>query len=373
MSISAAQAGIDIPLIKNQLDQLKALHDAGTLTEQAYTDARSALERRLLDWVLREVPNESIAQLSQDETAQGAPELVPESSEAVAAETPSAKSASGALMAVVGVVAVVALAGGAYLWSSRSATTAAAPMTGGRLMAASAMLTPAANMDAATKAPHTANVDDISVMAEKLAVRLKTQPNDAQGWAILARSYSVLGNQPDAIKAYEKAIALLPNDTVLMADYAEAVAMASKNNATSVAGVGAKGLDLTPPRATASVVGAVAGATVSGTITLAPALAKNAQPEDTVFVVARPQEGSRMPLALLRKQVKDLPLQFTLDDSMGMSPTVKLSTAEKVVVTARISKSGNAMPEKGDLSGQSAPVAVGAKGLTIEINTAVKP
>jgi cytochrome c-type biogenesis protein CcmH len=102
-------------------------------------------------------------------------------------------------------------------------------------------------------------------------------------------------------------------------------------------------------------------------------MAKQAKPEDTVFVFARPAEGARMPLAILRKQVKDLPLQFTLDDSMAMSPANALSGASKVVVGARVSKSGNAMPQPGDLSGQSAPVSVGASGLQIEIREAVKP
>jgi cytochrome c-type biogenesis protein CcmH len=90
-----------------------------------------------------------------------------------------------------------------------------------------------------------------------------------------------------------------------------------------------------------------------------------------VFIFARPAEGSRMPLAIIRKQVKDLPIHFTLDDSMAMSPASKLSQAGRVLVGARISKSGNAIPEKGDLAGQSAPVAVGIKGLVVEIKDTV--
>lgn len=78
-----------------------------------------------------------------------------------------------------------------------------------------------------------------------------------------------------------------------------------------------------------------------------------------------------MPLALLRKQVKDLPLQFTLDDSLAMSSASRLSQAGPVIVGARVSKSGNAIPEKGDLVGQSAPVPVGAKDLKIEIKEVV--
>jgi cytochrome c-type biogenesis protein CcmH len=75
----------------------------------------------------------------------------------------------------------------------------------------------------------------------------------------------------------------------------------------------------------------------------------------------------------VRKEVKDLPFQFTLDDTTAMSPANKLSGVAKVMVGARISKSGNAMPQPGDLSGQVGPVSVGAAGLQLEIREAVKP
>ncbi|MEY8879462.1 MAG: c-type cytochrome biogenesis protein CcmI, partial [Leptothrix sp. (in: b-proteobacteria)] len=116
---------------------------------------------------------------------------------------------------------------------------------------------------------------------------------------------------------------------------------------------------------------AAGGAQVSGTVTLSKAFAGKSDPNDTVFVFARAAEGPRMPLAILRKQVKDLPITFTLDDSMAMAPQMKLSSFPKVVVGARISKSGNAMPQSGDLQGVSEPVAAGAKGLKIEIGQAV--
>ncbi|HEY6353647.1 MAG TPA: c-type cytochrome biogenesis protein CcmI, partial [Burkholderiaceae bacterium] len=116
-----------------------------------------------------------------------------------------------------------------------------------------------------------------------------------------------------------------------------------------------------------------AGTTISGVVKLAAALNGKAAPDDTLFVYARAAQGQRMPLAILRKQVKDLPLTFTLDDSMAMSPAARLSSAQQVVVGARISKRGEAMPQPGDLQGQSAPVAPGASGLTIEIGQVVGP
>lgn len=117
---------------------------------------------------------------------------------------------------------------------------------------------------------------------------------------------------------------------------------------------------------------AQAGA-LSGRVSLAPAIAAQASPEDTVFVLARAAQGPRMPLAVVRKQVKDLPFSFTLDDSMAMAPTAKISDHAQVVVIARVSKSGNATPQPGDLSGQSTPVAPGTTGLAVEIRDVVGP
>jgi cytochrome c-type biogenesis protein CcmH len=115
-----------------------------------------------------------------------------------------------------------------------------------------------------------------------------------------------------------------------------------------------------------------APAQVVGTVSLSTQLAQQARPEDTVFIVARPAQGPRMPLAVLRKQVKDLPLQFTLDDSLAMSPQMKLSAYSQVVVGARVSKSGQAMPQAGDLEGWSKPVNVGTTGIKIDIKDVVR-
>jgi cytochrome c-type biogenesis protein CcmH len=79
-----------------------------------------------------------------------------------------------------------------------------------------------------------------------------------------------------------------------------------------------------------------------------------------------------MPVAVLRAKVKDLPLTFRLDDSLAMAPTMKLSGQKEVVVAARVSKSGNAIAQPGDLAGQSAPVAPGAHDLSIVIGDVVR-
>ena len=111
---------------------------------------------------------------------------------------------------------------------------------------------------------------------------------------------------------------------------------------------------------------------ISGTVTLSAALNAKAGPTDTVFVLARAAQGPKMPLAVMRKQVKDLPLKFTLDDSMAMSPQMKISSFDQVVVVVRVSKSGNAMPQPGDLQGMSAPIKPGTNGLKVSIDTVVQ-
>ena len=122
--------------------------------------------------------------------------------------------------------------------------------------------------------------------------------------------------------------------------------------------------------AKAPVASASAGS-VAGTVTLAPALAASVSPNDVVFIFARPVQGPRMPLAIIRKQVRDLPVAFTLDDSMSMSPTTTLSSAGEVIVGARVSRSGQAIPQSGDFEGLSPPVKVGARGVAVVIEKTI--
>lgn len=108
---------------------------------------------------------------------------------------------------------------------------------------------------------------------------------------------------------------------------------------------------------------------VSGVVQLAGPLAAKAAPGDTLFVFARAAQGPRMPLAILKLRVSDLPLTFTLDDSTSMSPEMTLSKFPSVIVGARISRSGDAMPRSGDLVGQVGPVDTGSSRLSITIDS----
>jgi cytochrome c-type biogenesis protein CcmH len=114
-----------------------------------------------------------------------------------------------------------------------------------------------------------------------------------------------------------------------------------------------------------------AGPAIAGRVDLNAALASKVALNDTVFIFARAAEGPRMPLAVLRIPAKELPRDFSLDDSMSMAPGVKLSATPSVIVEARISKSGNALPQPGDLFGRSAPLKPGATGVRITIDQVV--
>ncbi|HEY6721737.1 MAG TPA: c-type cytochrome biogenesis protein CcmI, partial [Burkholderiales bacterium] len=114
------------------------------------------------------------------------------------------------------------------------------------------------------------------------------------------------------------------------------------------------------------------GSRVRGVVRLAPALAGKVAPSDTVFIFARAAQGPRMPLAILRKRGSDLPVEFTLDDSMSMAPQMNLSAFPRVVIGARVSKSANANPQPGDLQGSSAPIKVGTGDISVVIDTELR-
>ena len=120
-----------------------------------------------------------------------------------------------------------------------------------------------------------------------------------------------------------------------------------------------------------SLAGADSAARLRGTVSLSPKLQEKASPDDVVFVFARAAEGPPMPLAVARTRVRDLPFSFRLDDSMAMTPAMKLSAFPRVVVGARVSKSGSATPQPGDLQGASAPVANDAGEVRVVIDRVV--
>ncbi|MDQ3259299.1 MAG: c-type cytochrome biogenesis protein CcmI [Pseudomonadota bacterium] len=263
-----------------------------------------------------------------------------------------------------------------------------------------------------------------ATMTQRLAVRLRQQPNDVHGWTMLAKAYLALGRGNDAIMAYDRAVLLAPDNATLLAEYAHALATGNNN---SFAGrpreIVAQGLKLEPnnPRILAlagsaafegkdfsaaigywekllaqvpkeseitdEIVASInaaraasgqtptadANASVSGTVRLSDSLKDKAAAGDTLFIYARAagRNAPKMPLAVWRGAVKDLPKTFTLDDSMAMTPAMVLSKFEQVTVEARVSKSGNAIPQSGDLSGAGVIVKPGAKNIKILIDRVV--
>jgi cytochrome c-type biogenesis protein CcmH len=286
-----------------------------------------------------------------------------------------------------------------------------------------------------TTASHPLTAAQLEHSVEQMRERVKANPEDATAWAMLAHSYDMLGRYAQASEAYAKLVDLVPNDAQVLADYADSLAVARgrkldgqplqlieralaldpknlkalslagteaydrKDYARAIAfweraraqvndealrqeidssiadarrlqsgGTAASGVTATPVQAVAS---ASAGF-VAGRVTLSEQLKSTVSANDTLFIFARPADGSRMPIALMRRRASELPLEFRLDDSMAMVPQMRLSGQTRVIVGARISKRGDASPQAGDLQGFSQPVAVGTKELRVDIAEMVK-
>ncbi len=385
--------------LKAQLAQLDALVAEGTLSAEAAQASRAELEKQILAAVLGP---------GSGTTEADTPVRVPR------------RLASW----VTGFVLVFGAAG--YAVKGHHSAWNVGPGEG-----------PASVASGSTPVSEAEQQAQIQAMVSQLEGKLKDQPEDSEGWRMLARSYGVLGRFPDAVQAHQRVVALLPQDAQALADLADAMAMANgktlegepeklilkavkldPNNVKALALAGTVAYNHSdyktavayweratqvadpatgyaqqlagalsdarqraglPPAGAASgaaaataPMAAASAARISGRVTLKPELKGQVGPDDTVFIFARAPSGSRMPLAILKRKVSDLPLDFELDDSLAMSPAARLSSAQQVVVGARISKSGNAMPSPGDLEVLSAPVAVGAKSLQLEISGAVK-
>lgn len=198
---------------------------------------------------------------------------------------------------------------------------------------------------------------------------LKIDPDSMKGLALAGSAAMERGDFAAAIKHWERLRSLLPADSedakMIEGGLAEARQMMSHIKG----GKAPMALEQIAPPVQAAASGKER---ITGKVTLSDSLKGKYSPDDTVFVLARAAEGPKMPLAILRKQVRDLPLTFELDDSMAMQPQMKLSAFDKVVIVARISKSGTAMPEAGDAQGMSQAISPGAKGVSLKIDQIVK-
>ena len=204
---------------------------------------------------------------------------------------------------------------------------------------------------------------------------LEIDPKNRKALALAGAASLEAQDYPAAIAYWQRARVATTDPLILQqidASIAQAKALAAvPAGASAPASIPALALALPlPPRPAAS--GASAPSTVSGRLWIAESLKGAMKPDATVFIYARPADGSRMPVALMRRKVSDLPLNFTLDNKMAMVPDHSLAKVQAVVVGARISASGDVTPHPGDLQGLSAPVAVGTSDLKLEISEVLK-
>ncbi len=402
-STAIGREASNVAILRDQLKELDADLQNGGLSPEQHQQARHELEQRVLE------------------------ESVPQGNAVEASASASPGAGRRTVWALAAIIPLAAIALYAF-WGNFEAFS---PI--------------------AQSGQHQMSSEQIGQMVAKLEARLQTDPDNADGWLMLARTYYAMGRYQQATRAFERAAKLIPDDPNLLADYADAlgatqqslqgkptelVAQALKIDprnwkALALAGTAAfdrqdfkqavayweqlkavapadlemaKTIDtsiaearqlggLAPaanaaagttrpateavaanaPNApvTATATPAMPGSKLDGTVTLSPQLAAKAGPDDVVFIFARAAEGPRMPLAIVKRQVKDLPTAFTLDDSMAMAPNMRLSSFPEIVVGARVSKSGTATPQSGDLEGVSAPVKAGATGVRIVIDRAL--
>jgi cytochrome c-type biogenesis protein CcmH len=382
----------NVDVYRDQLDELERDRAQGALTGADFEEAKAELQRRLLE----------------ETSLAAAPS--PASSE----RTGGRKTAYALILAVP----LAALAGYMMLGAPQA-------------------------LDAPPPAQAHARNQQMDEMLAKLEQRLKDNPNDAKGWAILARSYKALDRYDEAARAFAKASALVNDDATLLADYAEVLAAKNgdsfegkpdelikralaidpddmlalflagssardrndfvatvqywerllpkltpgsqdaKNIGDAVAQarqIVAKNGGTVPPLAAASPAPAAAKAkpqpaaaassaeAISGEVSLSDKVKAQAGAGELLFIFARPAEGSRMPLAVMRSEASALPLKFRLDDTMSLPGGQKLSEFKSVTIEARIAKAGMAQTSSGDLFGKLEGVKPGSKSVKLVID-----
>jgi cytochrome c-type biogenesis protein CcmH len=363
----------NLAIFRDQLAELDREHAEASLSAADFEQARRELQRRLLEEVQGE---------SDDE-----------------AEKLAAPASRKTAMALIIALPLAAAVGYALLGNPKGLD----PMQ--------------------TQAQSRISPGQIEEMVGKLAEKLKNNPDDANGWIMLARSYKTLQRFAEAAEAYSHASSVLDKDATLLADYAEVLAQTRKGDlqgkpsellaralkldpnepqALLLAGAAASDrrdfaaaadywsrllLQLEPgSEEAASVEAAVAKAkeiaagtgpqnkkaaatpNISGEVTLSPKLAGQIKPDDVLFVFARATDGQRMPLAVMRNSASDLPLRFRLDDSMALPGGRKISEFKSVDIEARIAKAGKAQTSSGDLFGKIHDVRPGKQGVRLIID-----
>ena len=261
----------------------------------------------------------------------------------------------------------------------------------------------------------------VEKMVAEFALKMEKDPGNLKGWAMLARSYRILGRNQDAANAYARAGSFINDDPELLAEYADTLASVSNGNfsgkplalinqalkidpnnllalwlsgSASFAAQNYKAAvqawerlaNQLPPgseearaiqgsiaeaRSKGGLTGTIASVGgskgISGKIELSAELKSQVKPSDTVLVIAR-QPGERMPVAVLKVAVGDFPMNFVLTDALAMNPNMPISKLSEVAIEVRISKTGMAKPEAGDLMSSVQTVKVGSNQVKLLIN-----
>ncbi len=383
-SAKAARRDINIAVYRDQMQELAADRASNLLSEEQYQTSKVELETRL----------------AEDALAQEA--------------EPPAKTSGRTLGFTLAGALPLAAFGLYFLLGNPGALTAVAE----------AQANP--GMAAGVQGEH-----DIMKLIQQVEEKTRAEPNNAEAWTILAKTYAAVGHWPEALTSYEKAMALKPDTPAVMTGYAEALAISNNRvlkgkpmdlvlKALEIDPEDMKGLELAaisnfqdknfaqaayyfkhllklvPPEtpyaqdiaeahkeakrlAETGLTGmenlsdpgpdksAASGATIRGTVDLAPALKAKAKPEDIVFLFARAGD-SGAPVAAIRANAGKFPLEFELNDAMAMSPENRLSKHKAVTLTARVAKSGDVKGAAGDLEGRLENVKVGASGVKLVID-----
>jgi cytochrome c-type biogenesis protein CcmH len=261
--------------------------------------------------------------------------------------------------------------------------------------------------------------EGVEKMVTQFAAKMEQDPTNLQGWVMLARSYRILGRNQEAAKAYERAGSFIDSDPQLLADYADVLASNANGSFTGkplqlinqalkldpnnlmalwlsgtasyAAGnykaavqIWEKLAQQIPPGtedarsieasiADASAKGGLSSKAiastkgVSGKIEISTDLKSKVKSSDIVMVIAR-KPGERMPVAVLRTAISDFPMSFSLTDALAMNPSAPLSQLTEASIEVRVSKTGMAKPEAGDLISTPQTVKVGANNIRLVID-----
>ena len=198
---------------------------------------------------------------------------------------------------------------------------------------------------------------------------LSIDPKNPKALALAGTAKFEQGEFKQAAVYWEKLLAIIPTESKLAQSVSGSIRQAkslASNNQKDV--VIAKQQS---PESDKNVENKGSSPTISGVVNISPALLAKTAPGDTLYIYARAKSGPRMPLAIVRLQAKDLPAKFTLKDGMGMNPNMKLTSFPEVIISARVTKSGKAVPANGDLQGFSEVVRIGDQDVNILIDRQV--